>query len=46
MDRLNLDDTIRSEQIEGWVHHVQETLGSLTNVRAEDIVHKHKPWEL
>ena len=46
MDQLDLEDTVRSEWIEGWVNHVQTTLGSLTNVRAKDIVNRNRPWEL
>lgn len=46
MDQLDLEDTVRSERIEGWVNHVQTTLGSLTDVRAEDIVNRNRPWEL
>ena len=46
MDQLDLEDTVRSERIEGWVNHVQTTIGSLTNVRAEDVVIRNRPWEL
>ena len=46
MDELGLEDSVRSQRIEGWVNHVQSTLGSLTDVRAEDIVHRNRPWEL
>ncbi|KAF8434217.1 hypothetical protein BGX38DRAFT_1333596 [Terfezia claveryi] len=47
MDQLNLDDdTVQSQRMEEWTNHVQVTLGSLTSVRAEDIVNRHRPWEL
>ncbi|KAF8459324.1 hypothetical protein BGX38DRAFT_1264264 [Terfezia claveryi] len=46
MDQLNLDDTVQSQRMEEWANHVQVTLGSLTSVRAEDIVNRHRPWEL
>ena len=46
MDELGLEDSVRSQRIEGWVNHVQSTLGSLTDVRAEDIVYRNRPWEL
>jgi len=32
--------------VEEWANHVQATLGSLTSVRPEDIVNRHRPWEL
>lgn len=46
MEKIDLEDTVRSQRIEGWVNHVQATLGSLTNVRPEDIVNRNRPWEL
>ncbi|KAF8458139.1 hypothetical protein BGX38DRAFT_649404 [Terfezia claveryi] len=47
MDQLNLDDnTVQSQRMEEWANHVQVTLASLTSVRAEDIVNRHRPWEL
>ncbi|KAF8416903.1 hypothetical protein BGX38DRAFT_1335203 [Terfezia claveryi] len=47
MDQLHLDDdTVQSQRMEEWANHVQVTLGSLTSVRAEDIVNRHRPWEL
>ena len=46
MDELGLEDSVRSQRIEAWVNHVQSILGSLTDVRAEDIVHRNRPWEL
>jgi len=27
MDHLNLEDTVQSQQMEGWANHVQTTLG-------------------
>ena len=46
MDKLDLDETVRSQKIEGWVNHVQTTLGSLTDLRPEDIVNRNRPCEL
>ncbi|KAF8418738.1 hypothetical protein EV426DRAFT_574717 [Tirmania nivea] len=47
IDQLNLDDnTVQSQRMEEWANHVQVTLNSLTSVRAEDIVNRHRPWEL
>ena len=41
MDRLHLEDNIHTQRM---ANHVQVTIGSLTSVRAEDIVHRHRPW--
>ena len=46
MDQLNLEDTIRSERLEGWMGHVEETLDCLVHVPAGDIAGRHRPWEL
>ena len=46
MDQLNLEDTVRSERIEGWVNHIQTTLGGLTDMRVEDIVNRNRLWDL
>jgi len=46
MDQLNLEDTVQSQRMEEWANHVRTTLGDLTSVRAEDIVNRHRPWEL
>ncbi|KAF8419735.1 hypothetical protein EV426DRAFT_676556 [Tirmania nivea] len=46
MDRLNMEDTVQSERMEEWANHVQATLSTLTSIRAEDIVNRHRPWEL
>ncbi|RPB21122.1 hypothetical protein L211DRAFT_870168 [Terfezia boudieri ATCC MYA-4762] len=48
MDRLNIEDTVQSERMEEleWANHVQATLSTLMSIRAEDIVHRHRPWEL
>jgi len=46
MDQLNLEDTGQSQRMEKWVNHGQTILGNLTSVRAENIVNRHRPWEL
>ncbi|KAF8421780.1 hypothetical protein EV426DRAFT_643620 [Tirmania nivea] len=46
LDRLNMEDTVQSERMEEWANHVQATLSTLTSIRAEDIVNRHRPWEL
>jgi len=46
MDRLDLEDNIHTQRMEEWANHPQATIGSLTSVRAEDIVHRHRPWEM
>jgi len=38
MDQLNLEDREQSQRMEEWANHVQATLGSLTSVRAEDVL--------
>ena len=45
MDQLNLEEDTRNSQVEAWMGHVQTTLGSLTDVRPEDIA-RNRPWEL
>ena len=42
MDKLNLNDSLRSGQVEDWVNHVQEVVGGLT----EDSASRDRPWEL
>ena len=44
MDKLNLDDTIQSQRVGAWVHHVKETLGSLTDLPVDDIASRNRPW--
>jgi len=46
MDQLNLENAVQSQRMEEWANHVQITLGNLTSFRAEDIVNRHRPWEL
>ena len=29
MDQLSLEDSVRSQWMEDWAHHVQETMGDL-----------------
>jgi len=46
IDQLDGEDIVQNQRMEEWVNHVQATLGSLTSVCPEDIVNRHRPWEL
>lgn len=44
MDIVSLEDTVRSQRVEDWVYHVQETLGGLISLPVEDIACRNRPW--
>lgn len=44
MDIVSLEDTVRSQRVEDWVYHVQETLGGLISLPAEDIACRNRHW--
>lgn len=43
-DIVSLEDTVRSQRVEDWVYHVQETLGGLISLPAEDIACRNRHW--
>jgi len=46
MDQLNAEDIVQRQRMQEWVNHVRTTLASLTNLRAEDIASRNRPWDL
>ena len=45
MDQMNLEESTRSERMEEWIGHVEETLDVLECVPNIEIASRHRPWE-